>query len=267
MFGIGVTELIIIFGILMVFGLAPAAGGGRRFSSTTLVLRTFRLKAKPGAPAGPEVDISGRTSGLIGWVLTVVGLSPETSLAVDGREVRSVDSSLFGQKFTVVPLGRITSVHCAYLKPIGYFFLGAVCALGGLFRALTMNQYEKFATRVGVLAIGLLLGLAFFVLYFLMKKVAIYVVPFNGPPIGLTFKRSVIENVPVDIEQARKVIEVINSLVVASANLNADHQQVVEETLVTAARESTVSANATCSGCGQELDPEARFCTSCGQAK
>jgi len=267
MFGIGVTEIVIIAGVLMISGLASASGNGRRFSSTTLVLRIFRLNAKPGTTTGPVVDISGRTSGLIGWILTVVGLSPETSLTVDGREVRSVDSSLFGQKFTVVPLGRIASVHCAYIKPIGYFFLGSVFAFGGLFRALTMNQYEKFATRIGVLVIGLLLGLVFFVLYFLMKKVAIYVVPFNGSPIGLTFKRSVIENVPVDIEQARKVIQVINNLIVASANPNADPQQIVDEPTATVTREPAMSANSKCGGCGQELDTDARFCTSCGRSR
>jgi len=261
------TELAIIAGVLIFSSLASASGGGRRFSSTTLVLRSFRLNAKPRDPGGPVVDISGRTSGLIGWVLTVVGLSPETSLTVDGRELRSVDSSLFGQKFTVVPLGRIASVHCAYIKPIGYFFLGSLCALGSLFRALTMNQYEQFATRVGVLVIGLVLGFVFFALYFLMKKVAIYVVPFNGSPIGLTFKRSVIENVPVDIEQARKFIQVINNLIVASANQNADSQQYVEESVGTVIHGSATSVNSKCGGCGQELDSEARFCTSCGCAR
>jgi hypothetical protein len=64
--------------------------------------------------------------------------------------------------------------------------------------------------------LGLLIGGAFLVAYWLSKKIIISFETHGGLFLGLAFQRSLIENVPVDMEQARRAIRIVNERVVES---------------------------------------------------
>ena len=64
--------------------------------------------------------------------------------------------------------------------------------------------------------IGLVIGGIFLIAYYLSKKIAISLETSGGMVLGLSFKRSVIENVSVDLEQALKVIRIVNQKVIES---------------------------------------------------
>lgn len=58
------------------------------------------------------------------------------------------------------------------------------------------------------------------VYYWLNKKI-ISIETFGGMTLGLSFKRSVIENVPVDITLATKAIRIINDKVVGKNSVGS----------------------------------------------
>ena len=124
----GLPELIVIVIAVVVFivivlGLLTRRGGRRlRISGRTLVLRKFKIDEAPSANV--IIDIVGRKSGLIAWLLTVIGFDAKSTLNVTNKEVSFKNSSLFGQTHQVLPLPSVSSTHCGYSKPIGYLIIG-----------------------------------------------------------------------------------------------------------------------------------------------
>ena len=68
----------------------------------------------------------------------------------------------------------------------------------------------------GIFLLSLIIGGIFLVAYWLSKKMTISVETYGGMIMVLTFKGSVIENIPVDIQQAVQAIEVVNKKVIES---------------------------------------------------
>lgn len=258
MFGIGMTELWMILGVVFLVSLTSLRRGGsiHSFTSTTLVLRRFRIIRNPASPTDPVIQIAGRPSGIISWILTTIGLSDETTLVVTGREISILDSSIRGQHHSVVSLASVSSLHCGYIKPIWPLVVGAICLLGGVASAL--KPYQEFGARLGSLAGGIVVGGLFLLFYWLSRKINITLQARGSAWLGLTFKPSVIENIQVDIDQSKKVIGIIHALV-----MKAQHREIpVESAIAEGVGATPVSA---CSSCGAQLDPESRFCVGCGK--
>lgn len=210
MFGIGIPEIIIIavaVFFVIVGGLAKR-GGGISITGPTLVLRKFKIEEDSSTDL--VVDIVGRASGFTAWLLTIIGFDAETSLKVTHQEVSFKSSSLFGQTHQVVPLPSASSAHCGYSKPIGYLIVGTIILIGGIIAGL--------GQRGGGLIIlfSIIVGGTFLVAYYLSKKIFISVETSGGLLLGLSFKRSVIENVGVDVEQALKAIMIVKHKIIES---------------------------------------------------
>ena len=88
--------------------------------------------------------------------------------------------------------------------------MGAIFLIGGILSGLGQRGGGK------VILIGLIIGGLFLIAYYLSKKIVISVETSGGMVLGLSFKRSVIENVSVDIEQALKAIRIVNQKVIES---------------------------------------------------
>lgn len=263
MFGIGGPELLgflpisFIIVIVMFVLAARKQGSGGWSPGPALVLKQFTIN-KTATGQAALVNIVGRQGGLISWVLTLIGLDTTSSLKVTPADISLRDTSLFGQQHSVIAISSISSVHCGYRKPISYFFISAVFLLLGLGGSFSGGGFKAFFG-------GLIFAAIFFAFYFLKKTIVIYMVPRAGAPImGLSFKRSVVENVPVDIQQVELAIGIINSLVIRAQNLaNVTSEEVMEEAAKKVV-ESKSSAPQTCTHCGKPLEEGSRFCTSCG---
>ena len=210
MFGVGIPEMTILAAIIILLGGLALARRGRgiRVSGPALVLKKFNVIRKDTGSL--FVEIVGRPAGLTSWLLTVIGLEAETSLTVSGKDVSFRSASLFGQTNQVAPLSSISSTHCGYSKPIGYLILGVIFIFAGVFTGLSQRGG-------GVILIsGLILGGVLLVAYFLSKKMTISLETSGGIIMGLVFKRSVIENVAIDIQKVVQTIRIVNENVIKS---------------------------------------------------
>ncbi len=213
MFGIGIPELIIIAVVFSIFAgpFLARRSGGVNFSGPTLVLRQFKIDES--STDGFFVNIIGRPSGLIAWLLTLLRFDTESILKVSESEIMFASSSLFGEVRLLTPLTSVSSTLCGYSKPIGFLISAVIFIIGGLIAGTTQRNGGP------IILFCLVIAAVLIVLYVLAKKIAISIETSGGRSVGLIFKRSVIENVAVDIQKAQKAIKIINAKVLDSQRL------------------------------------------------
>lgn len=199
-----ISTIIMVVIILLILSMFFKKGSGLRISGPALVIRHFNIDE---SAENLNVEIVGRAAGITAWLLTVMGLDEETKLSVYKTKIVFKSASLAGELHQVVPLARISSTHCGYSKPIFLLFFGVIFFIAGLISSQVVNGS-------GLIIVGLIIGGLFVLLYFLSKKISIVLETSGGMQLCLSFKRSVIENVSIDLEQALKVIGIINDNIV-----------------------------------------------------
>jgi hypothetical protein len=175
----------------------------------TLVLRTFNINTSGNGQ--PCLEISGRPSGIIAWLLTIMNLSAETHMVVTDRFFSIKGASLMGEFNNFVPLPHVSSTHCGFSKPIGYIIAGFAVAIFGVISGL--NQRDGTPLIAG----GLIVGLIFLVAYFFSRKLIIGIRTAGGLPFELMFKPGVLGSVRVDIDSVRQAITLLNDKVLQAA--------------------------------------------------
>lgn len=203
--GGGIISTIILVVIIILFlSMLFKKGTGLRISGPELVIMRFSIDESSD---DLNVEIAGRASGITAWLLTIMGLDEVTKLMVHKTRIVFKSASLSGELHQVIPMASISSAHCGYSKPIFLLFIGVIVFMAGLIGSLAANM-------AGSLVVSLILGGFFVLLYFLSKKISIVLETSGGMQLSLSFKRSVIENVSIDLEQALKVINIINMNIV-----------------------------------------------------
>lgn len=168
----------------------------------TLVLRQFTVGTD--AAGRRTITIRGRRGGLLGWLLTMLGLSSESRLSVAETRLSLQKASLLGEFWSVCPLARVASTHCGHAKPIELLLLALMLFLGGVAVAISAPW--------AALGLFLLAGVCT-VAYALLKWMVISVETFGASTMGLRFRPSVIEGVAVDTQKVRQAVELLNQLV------------------------------------------------------
>jgi hypothetical protein len=176
----------------------------------TLVLRKFVVN--PNATTTPCIEISGRPSGLVAWVLTLLQLSTETHLTVTDLCTSIKSSSLSGEFTHFIPLPHVSSTTCGFSKPIG-FLVAAAAAIFFCFSGATQAREGGFI----LFLVGLVIGGVFVVCYFLSRKITFSVITDSGLIFILRFKPSVLDGVPVNIETTRAALDLLNQKVLNAA--------------------------------------------------
>ncbi|MBI5844253.1 MAG: hypothetical protein HZB23_06255 [Deltaproteobacteria bacterium] len=197
-----IIGLIIVF--LVISKLFANRSPGLRISGPALVLKKFRVNEFD--QDGVLVDIAGRAPGFFSWLLTAMGFEADTSLTLYRDRVFFHSAGLYGERNEIVPITCISGTSCGYSKPIGYLVVGVFLAGGSLLTEIFMRRSNGAAFLV-----GLFIGAIFLIAYSLSKKITINLETFGGTWFGLTFKRSMIENVPIDIQKTLEAISIINN--------------------------------------------------------
>lgn len=168
----------------------------------TLALRKFNVSEE--ASEGNYFKIVGRSAGISAWLFTILRLDTETYMSLTEDTLAFKSSSLLGEFNQVIPLRSVSSTHCGYSKPIGYLVISAVFILWGIFSVLGSDGLTA------PFVFGILTGAIFIYIYTLSKKISITFETNGGLVMGLTFKKSIIENVEINIQKAIKVINITN---------------------------------------------------------
>ena len=172
--------------------LAMAAG------NNALVLKEFTINQ-----SGPEyVHIVARKAGFLSWLLALVGIDATTVFRVYADRIEFQEGSLSGQVCTTMPLRSISITTCGYTKPFVLIILTIVCVVAAIF----------------TFGLSLILAIIFFILYKLNKALMISVVSNSSWSASICFKRSVIEGVKIEYEQAQEVITLVNKLTMEQAS-------------------------------------------------
>ena len=179
------------------------------------MLQRFRINEDPSAKVA--VEISGRASGLVSWVLTVLRLEPQIEFFVTDSEVMIRTASLSGIEHPCIPVGQIHATVCGYQRSIlafGFAILSTVGFLMSLFSGFLNGNRNEIGSDMGSAFGYLILAAISLLIYFLSKRIAISVETERMR--GVAFNRSVIENVSVDMPEALRAISVVNAHVLAA---------------------------------------------------
>jgi hypothetical protein len=263
---LGFSSFLWFVAIVAVIGLVWR--GRKSFvTGTPIVLKKFRIDE--GAAFGPAIEISGRASGVISWLLNLLRLEPDVDLTVTESEVAIRSASLSGVLHTYIPLGKVTAAVCGYQRSIwalGFAVLFTSGAVINLLQGAFEARRNAASIDMKVAVVFLILGGIALLVYFFSKKIGVSVES-SLHAHGVAFKRSLIGNVSIDLPQALRAIAVINNRILAAQTVKTVSVGTdVPPGPVT--RDSAPSAGAVatgrCPNCSTINATGIRFCENCG---
>lgn len=210
-----------------------------------LVLRRFQIDET--GTSGANVWVEARQPGLVSFLLTVVGLDPNSSLRVTRGSISFQNSSVFGMNQVSTPLANIGAFVGGYKKPFWALVFSLLMFLFGL-----IFGAEYGATVFMFFIFMALVGLVY---YYLQKTMFMGFETSGGGTYGFAFKASVLEGVGVDIKRVESTIAYVNSLI-SSASLGENFVE-QGQTQVLGGRQATMLASATTPAAQPEPAPVA----------
>ncbi|MCH8620763.1 hypothetical protein [Undibacterium sp. TS12] len=177
---------------------------------SALVIKEWKVSNKAVDDKNNFISITGRQSGLLAWLLSLLGVDPTTKIMVGLDRVEFTSNSLAGTESRMIPLQGICSSYYGYHKPwkqAASFFAIAFFIASGLIR-----DGGLVTGGLVVLGIGAIISLVY---YFLNRTLTLGFVENSGVINGIRFKRSVIENIDVNEEQAKSACVIIQKLIEA----------------------------------------------------
>ena len=184
---------------------------------SALVIKAWKAEGKPIDDKNNYVSITGRESGLIAWILSLVGVDPTTTIRVGMDRVEFSSSSMAGTQSRLIPLQSVCSTYYGYHKPwkaavgiVAFFFL-----FSGLIASIVMQEGARSGgalALLGPVAVGFVFAVIY---YFLNRTLTLGFVEVSGHVSGIKFKRSVIENIDINEAQAKAVCTIVQRLIEA----------------------------------------------------
>ena len=221
-----------------------------------LVIKSWNVN--PDATAGqPYVRIVARESGLISFVLSLVGIDPTTTFVVTSRHIEHEHGSLSGFRRTITPLNHVSSTHYGRFKPWKSALAIAAISI-------------PLITAFGLGLIGIFFAGLY---YFLNRELALGFVADSGMLSELKFKPSVIEGQDIKEDALRNIIALIEHLIKpdgSAPQFSADGGRPISNRMAEAAPTSInqvlapSSSSTKCPSCGVAVEADEAFCGSCG---
>ena len=247
-------------------------GRAKYVVGTPIVLKTFRVDESPDAQT--PVEIVGRSSGIISWVFTLLKIQSEIHLVVSNNEISIRYASLSGLQDVYIPLGQISATVCGFQRSILAFAFAVyfsaqflLTLVTGIFLGAgqeTLAASSAVLTGLGFVGFGYLVFAAIAALvYFLSKRIGITIE--TAHLYGIAFKKSVIENVSIDMPEATRAIGVINSRVLAAQTTGQGNvgSPAVPRTLAVSPQGA---GRGRCPRCSTVNPIGTQFCENCGSA-
>lgn len=213
----GIYLAILIWTLVISKIISLVAGGG-----VSLVVKKLSIRSGKHASASSGVEIIGRREGLIAFLLTLIGLSPTTSLVVDDREAMCTTSGLLGIAYQSVPLDRVAQVTSGSKVAFEYILAAVFISLIGLVLSVVSLFNGQALGVLGVIVLTVLFAGIAIGLYFLNKRFYVGVFPQGGWPMLMVFKPNVIEGVELNLERALEIASIIRRLTVDARRGSAD---------------------------------------------
>ena len=162
----------------------------------SLVIKNWKVNNTP-VPNEPMVKIQGRQAGVVGFLLSVIGMDPTVTFTVDHSKVTYTASSWSGTKRVVVPMTKVATGYFGYTRPWK--------------EALVLG-----ALLLPVMGLGLIVGPVY---YFLNKRLEFGVRAVSSEVFPFAFQRSVIEGQNIDEKAGRQILDIIEAQI-NDQNLN-----------------------------------------------
>ena len=155
--------------------------------------------------------IVGRNGGLLSYLLTLLRLDMTTEFQVNADEVVFRSHSLFGRQELCSPTFQVCHLEFGTYRPLGWLALSLMTSLPGAFYLVSQKPIEN---TWGGLLVGF--SLVSLVVFYLEKKIYFTIETSGGTRFGMRFKRSVIENIPVDFHKAMEGMRILSKNVTDS---------------------------------------------------
>jgi|SRR5579871_663079 len=218
MFGLGVSLFQVA--ILLICLVALSEWWRLRDAGPNVVVQDFRMET--GETKGEFLYVLGRRSGISEWFLGLFGLQAQISFSVTDDEVTRESAGPRGFESLYAPLAEIGSSRCSYYRAFWVLALSIFFYLYGLFNLLAAVVKSDDYARQQALSTGsdtvwgcLVLGTACYVWYAFSKRVLISVSAKGGVVLGISFKRSIVENVAVELQKAMAAVDLMNARILA----------------------------------------------------
>jgi len=151
------------------------------------------------------IIIEGRKTGLVQWLLVKLNLGNTYKIHIKKDFISYSADSAAGKSLILIPIHKVSSTSCGFRKPIELLVLGGLLLIFAIVM-LFINITSFF--------ILLIIGGVFLALYIYMKNFFVMIESVGSMRIGFSFKRSFIENIPIEIDKIEEAIQSINSLVI-----------------------------------------------------
>ena len=187
-----------------------------------LVVQQIKISGKSEIDPKSMVYINARKSGIIAFILAMLGISRPYELTVKRKEIRYKKSSIFGITNQIIPINSVSNIMCGLNPPIHYIHIAILSLLYGLYNGFVNNNFKVFFTY-------LLVSIVFIVLYILgRKRVFLVIYPGAGPPIIMALKPSIIRGMPIDNDKLLLIAALIRDLVYnVNMGASSDNQEVI----------------------------------------
>ncbi|MCX7910867.1 MAG: hypothetical protein N2505_04725 [Endomicrobia bacterium] len=176
-----------------------------------LVIKEWKAETKPLDEKNNYVRIVGRKKGFWSWLLSKFKIDPTISMFVNPSWIEFTAFSMSGNYYKYINLDEVSSTYYGFTKPwaktISIFFTNMFLLIG--------IGYEFFREDLLLFVLGSMI-FSFFVAILYYKYNKIFVLGFvasSGERNEISFKRSYIENIEINEEQAKKVCYIIQKLI------------------------------------------------------
>lgn len=186
----------------------------------TLLLRRSQAEARlaaivvkewlePGPTEGVLIEVRGRPSGILSFVLNLLHIQPTFHLIVSRAEVEIRSTSWSGQIAIRAPIHRIGLTVSGFVRPLAPVIIGGLCLLALPATMILGDAVRDVFPFVTFAVIGC-------IAWYLLGRSAMLRVHAGGTSIGLAFSGSALGGRVVGIEAARRLARLVGDLVLAS---------------------------------------------------